>query len=91
VVIVYQGKYYDYPLKAFNALFNLGIIETILMHCQLAPKRASHPRDTLEETRRMVTNQFAYGTPFQISSSKPIPKSLGCMSTKALPPTGCPT
>ncbi len=25
--IYYQGKYYDYPLKAFNALSNLGAIE----------------------------------------------------------------
>ncbi|GAC1343704.1 MAG: hypothetical protein NVSMB27_03850 [Ktedonobacteraceae bacterium] len=27
--IIYKGKYFDYPLKAFNALFNLGLIETI--------------------------------------------------------------
>jgi len=27
--IVYQGKYFDYPLKAFNALFNLGPWETV--------------------------------------------------------------
>lgn len=27
--IFYQGKFYDYPLKAFNALGNLGIIEAI--------------------------------------------------------------
>src|SRR5215469_15652827 len=27
--IIYKGKYFDYPLKAFNALFNLGLIETV--------------------------------------------------------------
>mgnify|MGYP006119842745 CR=1 FL=1 len=27
--IFYQGKFYDYPLKAFNALGNLGIIEAV--------------------------------------------------------------
>ena len=27
--IFYRGKFYDYPLKAFNALGNLGIIEAI--------------------------------------------------------------
>src|SRR5499425_3580748 len=25
--IFYRGKYYDYPLKAFNALGNLGVVE----------------------------------------------------------------
>ncbi len=28
--IFYEGKYYDYPLKAFNALRNLGLIEAFL-------------------------------------------------------------
>src|SRR3954465_6584841 len=28
--IFYQGKYYDYPLKATNALKNLGIVEAVL-------------------------------------------------------------
>ena len=27
--IFYQGKFYDYPLKAFNALRNLGIVEAV--------------------------------------------------------------
>ncbi|MGH9305966.1 MAG: FAD-dependent oxidoreductase [Acidimicrobiales bacterium] len=27
--IYYEGKYYDYPIKAFNALSNLGLIEAI--------------------------------------------------------------
>ncbi len=28
--IYYDGKYFDYPLKAFNALRNLGLIEAVL-------------------------------------------------------------
>ena len=27
--IYYQGKYYDYPLKPFNALRNLGLVESL--------------------------------------------------------------
>ena len=27
--IYYKGKFYDYPLKIFNALFNLGLLEAI--------------------------------------------------------------
>jgi protoporphyrinogen oxidase len=27
--IFYQGKYYDYPLKAMNALTNLGVLESV--------------------------------------------------------------
>ena len=27
--IYYKGKFFDYPLKASNALFNLGIVEAI--------------------------------------------------------------
>lgn len=55
--IVYKGKYFDYPLKAANALFGLGPIETIrcissYIKARLAPTR--NPRN-LEE---WVTNQF---------------------------------
>jgi protoporphyrinogen oxidase len=55
--IIYQGKYFDYPLKAFNALRNLGPLETVL--CILSYVRARlfpirQPRN-LEE---WVTNQF---------------------------------
>ncbi len=55
--IVYQGKYFAYPLKAFNALFNLGIIETMrcissYVKARILPTR--HPKN-LED---WVTNQF---------------------------------
>lgn len=55
--IFYEGKFFDYPLKAFNALANLGLltsVEVVLsyLHSQLAP----YPReDTFEE---WVSNRF---------------------------------
>jgi protoporphyrinogen oxidase len=79
--IVYKGKYFDYPLKAFNALFNLGPIETI--HCitsyvraRIAPNR--HPR-SLED---WVTNQFGKRL-FEIFFKTYTEKVWG-MSTKEL-------
>lgn len=55
--IVYRGKYFAYPLKAFNALFGLGPIETIrcitsYIGARIAPTR--NPKN-LEE---WVINQF---------------------------------
>ncbi|MCI0628618.1 MAG: NAD(P)/FAD-dependent oxidoreductase [Acidobacteria bacterium] len=55
--IFYEGKFFDYPLKAFNALANLGLLtslEVVLsyLHAQLFP----YPReDTFEE---WVSNRF---------------------------------
>src|SRR6266567_2104203 len=55
--IIYRGKYFDYPLKAFNALFNLGLIETVrcitsYIQARIVPNR--HP----ESFEDWVTNQF---------------------------------
>src|SRR5579883_1834073 len=57
--IIYRGKYFDYPLKAFNALFNLGLLETIRCIASYARARLFPTRNpqTLEE---WVTNQFGY-------------------------------
>jgi protoporphyrinogen oxidase len=55
--IVYKGKYFDYPLKAFNALLNLGPVETVRCITSYAKARLfphRHPR-SLED---WVTNQF---------------------------------
>ena len=55
--IFYEGKFFDYPLKAFNALANLGIVTSIevvlsYLQSQLVP----YPReDTFEE---WVSNRF---------------------------------
>jgi protoporphyrinogen oxidase len=43
--IFYRGKYYDYPLKALNALKNLGAWESFLCGCSYLLARISPPKD----------------------------------------------
>jgi protoporphyrinogen oxidase len=43
--IFYNGKYFDYPLKAMNALRNLGLIEAFLCVCSYAAARIRPPKD----------------------------------------------
>ena len=55
--IIYKGKYFDYPLKAFNVLFNLGLSETLrciasYVQARIVPNR--HP----ESFEDWVINQF---------------------------------
>jgi len=48
--IYYRGKFYDYPLKASNALGNLGIIEAVRCVLSYGWARVRPPKntDTLE-------------------------------------------
>ncbi|HEX6488837.1 MAG TPA: NAD(P)/FAD-dependent oxidoreductase [Candidatus Dormibacteraeota bacterium] len=57
--IYYRGKFFDYPLKATNALFNMGLIETIRCGFSYLWARIHPVRDpkTLEE---WVSNQFGH-------------------------------
>lgn len=55
--IVYKGKYFDYPLKAFNALFNLGLVETIRCIVSYAKARIA-PNHNPKSLEDWVTNQF---------------------------------
>lgn len=43
--IFYEGKYYDYPLKAANALRNLGPIEAVACVASYARSRVRPPKD----------------------------------------------
>ncbi len=43
--IYYDGKFYDYPLKATNALRNLGILESILCVLSYVWVRINPPKD----------------------------------------------
>ena len=43
--IFYQGKFYDYPLKAMNALRNLGLGEAFLCGASYAWARVHPPKD----------------------------------------------
>ena len=79
--IYYNKKYFDYPLKASNALFNMGLIETIACVGSYAWARLTpikEPR-TLED---WVRNQFGYRL-FRIFFKTYTEKVWG-MSTKEL-------
>jgi protoporphyrinogen oxidase len=55
--IFYNGKFYSYPLKAFEALFKLGILESAL--CMLSYAKASlFPRHDPKSFEDWVSNQF---------------------------------
>ena len=43
--IFYNGKYFDYPLKASNALKNLGIVEAVLCVLSYAAAKVRPPKD----------------------------------------------
>ncbi len=43
--IFYRGKFYDYPLRAFNALGNLGIIEAVRCVLSYVAVRIRPPKD----------------------------------------------
>ena len=55
--ILYNGRYFDYPLKAKNALLNLGLVETVLCMSSYGIARAFPVKNpqTLED---WVSNQF---------------------------------
>jgi protoporphyrinogen oxidase len=55
--IYYRGRYFDYPLRAFNALRNLGPVETALCMASYARARLRpvRPARTFED---WVSNQF---------------------------------
>ncbi len=55
--IYYRGKYFDYPLKALNALFNLGPIETVRCLASYAWARF-HPVKEPRTLEDWVSNQF---------------------------------
>ncbi|HEX6547838.1 MAG TPA: NAD(P)/FAD-dependent oxidoreductase [Candidatus Dormibacteraeota bacterium] len=55
--IYYRGKYFDYPLRAFNALSNLGLLETVLCMTSYAWARV-HPRKPERSLEDWVSNRF---------------------------------
>ncbi len=55
--IFYRGRFFDYPLKAFNALSNLGIFESIA--CVLSYLKVKvRPAPEEKSFRDWVTNRF---------------------------------
>ena len=55
--IYYDGKYYSYPLKAFEALTNLGVVESGLCVLSFMYKQA-FPHEKPETFHEWVANQF---------------------------------
>ncbi|HET7338503.1 MAG TPA: NAD(P)/FAD-dependent oxidoreductase [Candidatus Dormibacteraeota bacterium] len=55
--IYYQGRYYDYPLKALNALRNLGLRETVLCMSSYASAKL-RPNPNPKTLDAWVSNQF---------------------------------
>ncbi|MDQ3145768.1 MAG: NAD(P)/FAD-dependent oxidoreductase [Actinomycetota bacterium] len=57
--IFYDGKYYDYPLKASNALRNLGVIEAFRCVLSYAWARVRPPKDQ-SKFEQWVAARFGY-------------------------------
>ena len=57
--IFYDGKYYDYPLKAFNALRNLGVIEAVRCVLSYVWVRIRPPKD-LTTFEGWVASRFGW-------------------------------
>ncbi|HML27443.1 MAG TPA: NAD(P)/FAD-dependent oxidoreductase [Hyphomicrobium sp.] len=55
--IYYDGKYYSYPLKAFEALGNLGVVESAMCVLSFMYKQA-FPNEKTETFHDWVANQF---------------------------------
>jgi protoporphyrinogen oxidase len=55
--ILYRGKYFDYPLKAGNALRGLGLVETVRCMSSYAAARV-HPVRNPKTLHQWVRNQF---------------------------------
>jgi protoporphyrinogen oxidase len=55
--IYYEGKFYSYPLRAFEALWNLGIVRSTLCMMSFAKAKA-FPRKTVKSFEDWTTNQF---------------------------------
>jgi protoporphyrinogen oxidase/nucleoside-diphosphate-sugar epimerase len=55
--IFYRGKYYDYPLKIFNALSNMGPVEAMQIMLSYFKWRVSPHREE-ENFEQWVTNRF---------------------------------
>jgi len=70
--IYYDGKFYDYPLRASNALANLGIIESTQCVASYAWARVRRPKD-VESFEGWVSSRFGrrlYRTFFKTYTEK---------------------
>ncbi|QCI94044.1 NAD(P)/FAD-dependent oxidoreductase [Novosphingobium sp. EMRT-2] len=57
--IYYEGKFYSYPLRAFEALWNLGIVRSTLCMASFAKAKA-FPKKAVKSFEDWTTNQFGW-------------------------------
>jgi protoporphyrinogen oxidase len=57
--IYYEGKFYSYPLRAFEALWNLGIVRSTLCMASFAKAKA-FPKKDVKSFQDWTTNQFGH-------------------------------
>ena len=57
--IYYEGKFYSYPLRAFEALWNLGLVRSALCMASFA-KAQVLPRKSVKSFEDWTTNQFGF-------------------------------
>ena len=57
--IYYEGKFYSYPLRAFEALWNLGIVRSTLCMVSFA-KAQVFPNQTVKSFEDWTVNQFGH-------------------------------
>ncbi|MCZ8173259.1 MAG: FAD-dependent oxidoreductase, partial [Brevundimonas sp.] len=57
--IYYEGKFYSYPLRAFEALWNLGIVRSTLCMVSFAKAKA-FPNKNVKSFEDWTVNQFGH-------------------------------
>ena len=57
--IYYEGKFYSYPLRAFEALFNLGIVRSTLCMASYVKAKA-FPNKNVRSFQDWTVNQFGH-------------------------------
>jgi protoporphyrinogen oxidase len=57
--IYYEGKFYSYPLRAFEALWNLGIVRSTLCMVSFAKAKA-FPNKSVKSFEDWTVNQFGH-------------------------------
>ncbi len=83
--IYYEGKFYSYPLRAFEALFNLGIVRSTLCMASYVKAKA-FPNKQVRSFEDWTTNQF--GWKLYSIFSRPTPKRCGACPAMKCRPTG---
>ena len=83
--IYYNGKFYSYPLRAFEALLNLGVFTSSACMVSFAYAKAFPVKTARPSTNGCATSS-ASGC--SRSSSRPTPRRCGACRATRFPPTG---